>query len=139
MSEPNISIRQHMKKESPDKLVDLQRQHLLLIAISIITPQERDLAVLNFEDAIIADGDPVCISAQVLKDSLGSVEGRFAIYDPLLVVEPSSEYLKVMRLSEMTDAAGEDQIIEAVLEMMQKLASEQRRHNPHGNEEVLAA
>ena len=99
-----------------DELVDLQRHNLLLIAICIITPQERDLAVLDIEDAVIADSDPVGISAQVLKDPSGSVEWRFAIDDPLLVVEPSPEYLEVMRFPEMTDTAGKDQIIKAVLE-----------------------
>jgi hypothetical protein len=72
-----------------DELVDLQRHHLLLIAIGIITPQKGDLSVLDTEDAIIADGDSVGISAQILKDSLGSIEGRLAIDDPLLMIEPS--------------------------------------------------
>jgi hypothetical protein len=126
MTNPNIAIRQNMKKESSDELVDLQRHHLLLITIGIITPQKGDLCVLDTEDAIIADGDSVGISAQILKDSLSSVEWRLAVYDPLLMIEPSSEYLKVMRLSEMTDPAGEDKIIKAVFEMVQKLASEQR-------------
>ena len=94
---------------------------------------------MNTEDTVIADGNSVCISAQVLKYSLGSVEGRFAIDDPLLVVEPSSEYLKVLLPSEMTDTAGENKIIKAVLEMVQELAPEQRRHHPHGNEEVSPA
>ena len=128
-----------MEKESSDELVDLQRHHLLLIAISIITPQERDLAGLDIEDAIVADSDPVCISAKVLKDSPSPLERRFAIDDPLLVIEPPSEYLKVMLLSKMTDTAGEDQIIKAVFEMVQELAPEQRRHHPYWNEEVLAA
>ena len=117
MTNPNIAIRQNMKKESSDELVDLQRHNLLLIAIGIITPQKGDLSVLDTEDAIIADGDSVGISAQILKDSLSSVEWRLAVYNPLLMIEPSSEYLEVLLSSEMTDPAGEDQIIKAVLEM----------------------
>src|SRR5664279_113633 len=139
MPNPNIAIRQNMKKESSDELVDLQRHHLLLIAIGIITPQKGDLSVLDTEDAIIADGDSVGISAQILKDSLGSIEGRLAIDDPLLMIEASSEYLEVLLSSEMTDPAGKDQIIKAVFEMLQELAPEQRRHHSDGNEEVFAA
>jgi hypothetical protein len=37
------------------------------------------------EDAVIADGDPVGISAEVLEDTLDTVEGRFAIDDPFLM------------------------------------------------------
>ena len=58
-------------------------------------------------DAVIADGDPVGISAEVLKDTLDALEGGFAIDDPLLMIELVSESLKVPGLFEMTDTVGE--------------------------------
>ena len=57
---------------------------------------------MEAEDAVIADGDPMGISAQVLKDTLKTIEGRFAIDDPFLMIELSPEYLKVLGLLEMT-------------------------------------
>ena len=42
------------------------------------------MAVTDVEDAVIVEGDPVGISAEVLKDSLDAIEGRLAIDDPLL-------------------------------------------------------
>jgi hypothetical protein len=50
---------------------------------------------------VIADGDSVSISAEVLKNTFGALEGRFAIDDPLLMIELAPEYLKVPRLFEM--------------------------------------
>ena len=68
------------------------------------------MAVLEGEDAVIADGDSVGISAEVLKDPLGAIEGRFAIDDPLLTVERSLECLEVSGIFEMTETVGKKEI-----------------------------
>ncbi len=90
---------------------------------------------------MIADGDPVGISAEVLKDTLGAIKGRFAIDNPLLVVELSSEGVEVAGFLEMADAAGEYEItrFEAVFEEIKELAAEQRRHDPYVDKETFAA
>jgi len=90
---------------------------------------------------VIADRDPVGISAEVLKDTLDAIEGRLAIDDPLLMIELASEYLKVPGLLEMADTAGEYKIIrfEASFEKVKELPSEQRRHHPDRNEKTFAA
>jgi hypothetical protein len=69
------------------------------------------MAVMDGEDAVIAEGDPVGISAEVLKDPLDAIEGGLAIDDPLLMIEPPHEYLKVLGLFEMADTVGEYQSI----------------------------
>ena len=76
-----------MKKEPSDKLISLERHGLLTVIVGIISPEKRDIAIPDVEDAVIADRDPVGISAEVLKDTLGAIEGRFAIDDPLLMIE----------------------------------------------------
>ncbi len=58
---------------------------------------------------MIADGYPVSISAEVAKDSLNTVKGRFAIDDPLLMVELSTESFESMRCAEMTDTTWKSQ------------------------------
>ena len=60
---------------------------------------------------MIADRDPVGISAEVLKDTLDAIEGGLAIDDPLLVIELASESLKVFGLCEMADTGGESKSI----------------------------
>jgi len=113
----------------------------LLITGSIIPPTERNLSVLELEDSVIADGYPVGVSAQVLQDPLGSIKGRLAIDDPLLVVELPPEDLEGTRPFEMGYASREDQIpcLKAVFELIEELASEQRGHHPEGMKESLAA
>jgi hypothetical protein len=93
------------------------------------------------EDAVIADGDPVGISAQVLKDALNIIEGRFAIDDPLLMIQLSRESLKGLVLLEMAEAAGEYKTIrlEASFEKVKELPFEERRHHPDRDEETFVA
>jgi hypothetical protein len=90
---------------------------------------------------VIADGDSVSIPAEVLKNTFGAIEGRFAIDDPLLVIELAPEYLKVPGLLEMADTAGEYKTtrFEASFEKIQELASEQRRHHSDGKKKSSTA
>lgn len=117
------------------------RHGLLPIAVGVIPPAEANLAIMKCEDAVIADGDPVGVSAEVLQDALGAVKGRLAVNDPFLVVKLSPEDLKDARIFEMCDTSGEDKvfIVKALLEMVKELAPEQRRHHPDRDEEALAA
>jgi hypothetical protein len=80
-----------MKQEPSDELVGLEGHYLLMLMICIIPPQEGNLAVTEVEEAVITDGDSVSISAQILKNTFRAIKGRFAIDDPFLMIELSSE------------------------------------------------
>jgi hypothetical protein len=60
---------------------------------------------------VIADGDPVSIAGQVLKNTFGGNEGRFTIDDPLFVVEVFSEGFEVSWIFDMTETVGKDKSI----------------------------
>ena len=130
-----------MKKEPSDELVRLQRHGLFTVLICIIPPEKRDIAVPDIEDAVVADSDPVGISAEVLKNPFGAIEGRLAIDNPLLLIELFPEDLEIPGLLEMADTAGEHKIIrrEAFFEKGKELTPEQRRHDQDRNEKALAA
>ena len=116
-----------MKKEPSDKFVRLERHGLFTVIVCIIAPEERDIAALDIKDSVIADRDPVGISAEVLKDTHGAIEGRLAIDDPLLMIELFSEGFEVSGLLEMADTSGEYEItrFEAFSQKAKKLAAEQ--------------
>ena len=80
-----------MKKEPTDKFICLERHGLLTVIVGIIPPEERNIAIPVGKDAVIADGDPMGISAEVLENPLGATKGRFAIDNPLLLIELSPE------------------------------------------------
>lgn len=103
-------VGQHMEKEPSDKLMGIQRHDLFLISVGVITPEEGYFAIVKLEDTVITDSYSVCISAQVLKDSFYAVKRRFTIDDPLLMFELSPKSFENMRVFEVTDTAGEDEI-----------------------------
>jgi len=130
-----------MKKESSDELVSLERHGLLTVVVGIISPDERDIAALDVKDSVIADRDPVGISAEILQDPLWAIKGRFAIDDPLLMVKMSPEGFEGSEFLEVADTSGEYEIprFEAFFEKVKELAAEQCRHDPYVNEEAFAA
>jgi hypothetical protein len=132
---------QYMKKEPSYELIGLESHGLLFITISIVPPAEGDIAALDFEDTIVTDSDPVGISAQILKNTLGSVERRLAIDNPFFMVEPASEHFKNMGVFQMMDTAGEDEItrLKTTFQIIQELAPEQRGHNPYRDEKPFPA
>ena len=110
MSDTHIAMRKHREEEPSDELLSFERHGLLFITIGIGPPTEGDSAVLEFEDTVITDSDPVGISAKVLKDTLNTVKWRLAVDNPFFMVELSSECLKGSGVLQMTDATREDQI-----------------------------
>jgi hypothetical protein len=101
---------EYMKKEPSDKFIGLESHGLLFIPIGIIPPEEGYSTVLNLKDTIITDSDPVGISAQVLKDTLNTIERRLAIDNPFFMIELPSEHLKGSGVLQMTDTTREDKI-----------------------------
>jgi hypothetical protein len=85
-----------VKKEPSDKFICLERHGLLTVIVGIIPPEKRNIAIPVGEDAVIADCDPVGISAEVLENTFGATEGRFAIDDPLLFIELFPEGFEVV-------------------------------------------
>jgi hypothetical protein len=83
---------------------------------------------------VIADSDPVSISAEVLKGTFGAIEGGFAVDKPPLGVEVFSEGFELFGIFEMTETIGKDQFLffEGIFEKTEDLASEQGRDHPDG-------
>ena len=128
-----------MKQEPADKLLGLEGHGFLAVMVGIIAPEEGNLAILEGEEAIIADGDSVGVSAEVGKNPLGAIEGGFAIDDPLLAVEKPHKGLEVSGIFEMTKRVWEKEIpfFEAILEEIQELPSEQSRQDPDRKEKAF--
>jgi len=141
MSDSHIPTGKHMKKEPSDELIGLESQGLLFITIGIVPPAKGDIAILDFKNTVVADSNSMGISAQVLKDSLGTIKRRLAIDNPFLMVELSSEHFKGSWVFQMTDAAGEDKLtrFKTSFEIILELASEQCRHDPHRDKKPLPA
>jgi hypothetical protein len=138
---PDKASRQDMEEEPADKLLGLEHHGLLAVMVCIISPEEGNLAVPDGEEAVIADGDSVGISTQVLQDPLGAIEGRFAIDHPFFMVERPDEGCEVSGILEQAELAGKDQLpaLKVLLDEAQELTSEQRRQDLDGEEKPFTA
>ena len=123
-----------------DEIFSTQGALLFSPTVRVPVPKGHTI-VFQLQDAIIADRDPVSISAEVLKDTLGTIEGRLAIDDPLLMVKMSLEKFEGFEFFEVADSSREYEIsrFEVFSQKAEKLATEQRRQDSYVNEEAFAA
>jgi hypothetical protein len=57
------------------------------VADFLFAGSEDDMVVVDVEDAMVGDGDPVGIQAEVTKERLGLLEGGLGVDDPRLAVQ----------------------------------------------------
>ncbi len=60
-----------MKQEPPDGLIGFKGHDLDFVVIGVVPPPERDFVVFELHEPVIADRDPVGVSAEILKNVLG--------------------------------------------------------------------
>jgi hypothetical protein len=87
VANPNESAWQHMQQKAPQELVGADGHGPLLIAMGVILPPERDLAVLESNQSVVGDGNTMSILSEVMQYVFGSAEGPFCIHDPVLPEE----------------------------------------------------
>lgn len=71
-------LRQHVKQESPDEFEGVKRHHLDLVVIGVVTPPEVYRIVFELHQPVVADRDPVRVSAEIIDYIPGLLEARLA-------------------------------------------------------------
>ena len=99
--------RQDMEHEATEKLFGSYRHLALFAAVSVVLPPEGDLAVGDGQEAVIGDGDAMCVAGQVVEHMLRPSEGAFRIDHPILTKERPEERAKSLLLGQWLEAAGE--------------------------------
>ena len=90
----NEALGQDVQEESPQEFVGGEGHLLLLVPMGIVFPAERDLAVLEGEQAMVGDGDAMGVTGQVVEDVFGSAEGWLGINDPVLSKQGTEQSTK---------------------------------------------
>src|SRR5450432_2378802 len=65
--------------------------HHLAERVAVVGPPKGDLAVIERQQALVADGDTVSIASEVLQHLGGAAEGRLGINHPFFLSEGSQE------------------------------------------------
>ena len=74
---------QDVLKEATHKLLTRNRHRTPLVVPGVLVA-EGHLAVLDTQDAMVGNGDPMDVASQVRQDVLGALDGRLAVDHPLL-------------------------------------------------------
>jgi hypothetical protein len=106
---------QDVQEETADELVSRESHGPLLITTDIVFPAKSNVAVLKCEQAVVGDGHPVSVAAQISQDLFWSTEGRLGIDPPLTRTKTPEQTLESWWLGQVGAVAmkGEFAILES--------------------------
>ena len=85
MTDAHEALRQDVKQKAANEFVGLKRDRLFSISIFSIPITQGDLAVFDFNDAVIGESDAVGVTTEVIEDSSWRAERLFRIDDPVFL------------------------------------------------------
>ena len=88
MADPHEPRRQHVQQQPPDELQRRQRHDPLPVAMGIVLVTEADHAVLEVEQAGIADRHAMRVPRQILQHLFGAAERPLGVDDPVGAERP---------------------------------------------------
>jgi hypothetical protein len=78
--------------------------------MGVVLVAKGHLVVLEGDQAMIGNGDPVGVAGEVAQDMLGATEGRFEIDDPVLPKQGAQEGGEGWRLTEGLERSRESKL-----------------------------
>ena len=125
MADPDEALGQHVQEETAQKLYSVQGHALFLGVIPVVLDGEGDLAVGEIDDAVVRDGHPMGVGAQVAEDPLGAAERRLGVDHPVLAVQAVTQGRPIVGVGEVGGAAGQFElaVLVGLVESGKKLAA----------------
>src|SRR3954453_12316895 len=91
VADANEASRQDMLAEAAQELCRGERHDALLVAVRIVFPSEAYAVTVEAEQALVADGDAVCISAEIAQHADGISEGRLRVDHPVVLEQRAQQ------------------------------------------------
>jgi hypothetical protein len=91
VTDPNKAVGEDMEQEAAQELGYRDRQGALLIAMRGVPPAEGDLVLVERDQPMVGDGDPVGVTAEILQNMVGTSKGWFAVDHPVVTEERPQE------------------------------------------------
>src|SRR6266446_3106286 len=95
-----------MQQKAPDKFPHRQRHELHGVAVAIVSPAKRDLAILERDQAMVTDGYPMGRATQVGDHLLSRGKGFLGIDHPGVLPQRGHEAVKGLGVSQGGGRAG---------------------------------
>ena len=84
MADAHKATRQHMQQEPTQEFVGRDGHFALLVAVGVIFPSERDLAVGQGHESVVGNGHAMRVAGQILEYVFRSAEWWLGVDDPIL-------------------------------------------------------
>ena len=94
MANTHETAGQNVKQETAKKLISMKRQEPFLVVVSRVSEAERDLLIVEGDQAVIRDGDTMGVGAEIAEHLVGSAERWLAIDHPVVAEELTEKSLK---------------------------------------------
>jgi hypothetical protein len=115
-----------MQQETTQELIDWECQESFSVLVSGVPPAECNFIILEANETMIGNRDPMRICPEIPKHLFGSAERGLAIYDPAPSEQLTEEAAKHSGLRPASEQAVEPQLSGSVSfpEALDKLAAE---------------
>jgi len=93
-----------MEQEAAQELIDRESHPSLLVAMSGISPAESHATVVESDEPVVGDGNPVGVVAEITQGMFRAAERWFGVDDPLMTEqqpEPGGEGFGLGQRDEM--------------------------------------
>jgi len=97
VADANQAAGQDVKQEAAQELMSGNGHDLLLAAVGIISPAERDAIVLKGHEAMVGDGDAMGVAGQIVENMFGAAERWLGVDDPVLPEQLPEEVAECAR------------------------------------------
>jgi len=98
-ADPDKSLRHHMEAKAPEELHTFHGHQLVARTVTIVLSLESDMGVCDTNDTMIANGNPVCVLAQVPHHMLSLGHRSFAVHHPASIFSTSQLLVETIRLA----------------------------------------
>ena len=127
VADANRASGQHMLAESAQELDRGESHDALLVTVRVVFPSEAYAATVEAEQALIADGDAVCIAGKIAQHASGLTKGRLGINHPVVLEQHAKECCRIIEVA----------LTERLLEKREILAAEDTAENLDRKEEGI--
>jgi len=130
-----------VQEKAADELRRLQLHHLHAIAVGVVFPAEAHPAIVEAEEALVGQRDPMGVAAQVLEHLLGAGEGAFSVHDPVRLAKLAEPLREGRGVGEGGGGSGEDELtgVKGAPEGVEVFAPEDLAEGADGGEKAGGA
>ena len=140
MTDAHEAIGKDMEQEPSNEFHGIKRHDLAGVPVLSVLVVEHDLVVMHRNDAMVGDGHPVGVPAEVIEHLFRSGKGLLGVDHPFLLFKFPDQLLEPGWRAEVNGTAGEAQFAAMVgsLQITDELASEDARECPDREKEMPA-